>query len=327
MKRPSLTDAEYKLRKKVTPRDEFLQKMDKAIPWKDWVAHIRPFYPEGKRGRPTQGIEKMLRMYLLQCWYNLSDEAIENAIYDSYAFRDFMKINFFDEQVPDATTLLKFRHLLEANKIGEQIFNAIKQGLEETGCMMRGGSIVDATIIQAPSSTKNAAKNRDPEMKSTKKGNQHYFGMKAHIGVDAGSGYIHKVLFTAANIHDVTMASQLVRNDDHTLYGDSGYLGLQERPEIKNDEHLSKMDFRINRRPSTVKKVDGNLGFEKQIEKRKSSVRCKVEHPFLLVKRYFGYVKTRYKGLAKNAHRLYTLFASANLLMCIRAGRCFNARG
>lgn len=321
MKRPSFADAEYKLRKKVTPRDEFLQKMDKAIPWNYLVALIKPFYPEGKRGRPVQGIEKMLRMYLLQCWYNLSDEAVEDSIYDSYAFREFMKINFLDEQVPDATTLLRFRHLLEEHEMGKQIFSAIKRVLEETGCIMRGGSIVDATIIQAPASTKNATKSRDPEMKSTKKGNQHYFGMKAHIGVDAGSGYVHTLLFTAANVHDAVMASQLIRKDDHTLYGDSGYLGIQERQEIKNDEHLSKIDFRINRRPSTVKKADGNLGFEKQIEKRKSSVRCKVEHPFLLVKRYFGYAKTRYKGLAKNAHRLYTLFASANLLMSIRAGR------
>lgn len=295
--------------------------MDKAIPWDDLIALVKPFYPEGTRGRPARGIEKMLRMYLLQCWYNLSGEAVENSIYDSYAFRNFMKINFFDEQVPDATTLLKFRHLPEGHEIGKQIFNAIRQGLEETGCIMRGGSIVDATIIQAPSPTKNAAGARGPEMKSTKKGNRHYFVMKAHIGVDAGSGYVHSAKFTAANVHDVVMANELIRKDDHTLYGDSGYMGLMEKAEIKNDGQLSRIDFRINRRPSTVKKADGNLGFEKQIEKRKSSVRCKVEHPFLLVKRYFGYAKARYKGLAKNAQRLYTLFASANILMCVRAGR------
>lgn len=327
MNQLSLTDAEYSQRKRITKREKFLQAMDDSIPWDKWVRLIQPYYPKGKRGRPPQGIEKMLRMYLLQCWFNLSDEGIEDAIYDSYAFRSFMKITFFDTQVPDSTTLLKFRHLLESNGIQKQIFEAVNVALEESGCMMRGGSIVDATIIQAPSSTKNAHNERDPEMKSTKKGNQYYFGMKAHIGVDAGSGYVHTLEVTSANVHDVTVASQLVREDDHTVYGDSGYLGIGDREEVKSNECLANKDYRINRRPSSVKKCGGTLDWEKNMEKRKSSVRCKVEHPFLLVKRYFGYTKVRYRGLYKNAQRLYTLFASANLLMCIRAGRMFDVIG
>ena len=323
MKHPSLTEIEYGLRKKVTKREEFLKIMDDVIPWEEWVEFVRPYYPRGKHGRPPQGIEKMLRMYLLQCWFNLSDEGIEDAIYDSYAFRSFMKINFFDEQVPDATTLLKFRHLLEKNNIPQQLFQAINRALESGGCMMRGGTIVDATIIQAPSSTKNATGKRDPEMKSTRKGQQYYFGLKVHVGVDAGSGYVHTLEVTSANIHDSVMARHLIREDDHTVYGDSGYLGISEQKEIKTDPHLSSIDYRINRRPSSVKKAGGALDHEKNIEKRKSSVRCKVEHPFLLVKKFFGYAKARYKGLHKNCMRLYTLFTSANMVMCVRAGRSF----
>lgn len=323
MKQSSFTEIEYSLRKKVTKRDEFLKIMDEVIPWKEWVAFVKPFYPSGKRGRPPQGIEKMLRMYLLQCWFNLSDEAIEDAIYDSYAFRTFMKINFVDEQAPDATTLLKFRHLLEEHNISQQFFQAINRALDSAGCVMHGGTIVDATIIQAPSSTKNASGSRDPEMKSTRKGQQYYFGLKAHVGVDAGSGYVHTVEVTSANVHDSVMARHLIRDDDHTVYGDSGYLGVNKQKEVKEDPHLSAIDYRINRRPSSVKKSGGILDFEKNIEKRKSSIRCKVEHPFLLIKRFFAYAKARYKGLHKNTVRLYTLFASANIVMCVRAGRNF----
>lgn len=323
MKQFSFTDIEYSQRKYITKREEFLRIMDEAIPWEEWIDFITPYYHEGKRGRPPQGIEKMLRMYLLQCWFNLSDQGIEDAIYDSYAFRSFMKINFFEEQVPDATTLLKFRHLLERNDIPRQLFNAINYVLEKSGCMMRGGSIVDATIIQAPASTKNASKTRDPEMKSTKKGNQYYFGLKAHIGVDACSGYVHTLEVTPANVHDVCVAASLIRPDDATVYGDSGYLGINERKEVKENPNLASIDYRINRRPSSVKKAGGMLEVEKMIERRKSVIRSKVEHPFLLVKKYFGYAKTRYRGLYKNAQRLYTLFASANIVMCLRSKRSF----
>ncbi len=322
MKQASFTEIEYSLRKRTTKREEFLRAMDEFIPWEEWVAYVEPYYPSGQRGRPPMGIEKMLRMYLLQCWFNLSDEGIEDAIYDSYALRWFMKINFVDEQVPDATTLLKFRHLLEKHGIGKGFFHAFNSTLEKCGYIMRGGTIVDATLLQAPSSTKNEKKQRDPEMCQTKKGNQYYFGMKSHIGVDAGSGYVHSLETTAANVHDITVTSRLIREDDAVVYGDAGYLGIEKREEIASNEHLSSIEYRINRRVGSVQKVPEHLpNYEKQIERRKSSVRSKVEHPFLIIKRFFGYSKTVYRGLAKNTHRLYVLFTSANLLMCIRAGR------
>ena len=322
MNQLNFSDVEYSLRKRTSKREEFLRVMDDIIPWEEWVAYIKPYYPSGQRGRPPMGIEKMLRMYLLQCWFTLSDEGIEEAIYDSYAFRSFMKINFVTEQVPDATTLLGFRHLLEEHNIAKVFFHAISSNLERHGYMMRGGTIVDATLISAPSSTKNEKKERDPEMHQTKKGNQYYFGMKCHVGVDAGSGYVHSIVTTAANVHDITVASQLIREDDEVVYGDSGYIGIEKREEVQNSPHLSTKEYRINRRHKSVQRMpEGCIDWEKQIERRKSSVRSKVEHPFLIIKRYFGFIKTVYRGLAKNTHRLHTLFTSANLLMCARAGR------
>ncbi len=265
------------------------------------------------------GIDKMLRMYLLQVWFNLSDEGVEDAIYDSYAFRKFMGVDFVKEQVPDATTLLKFRHLLEENHLGEEFFKAINRVMEATGHIMHGGTIVDATIISAPSSTKNAEKKRDPEMHQTKKGNEWKFGMKCHIGVDAGSGLVHTITVTSANVHDINEAHKLLREDDEFAYGDNGYSGIEKRDEIKNDKRLSKIDFRINRRPKSLPKVSDNaFDWEREIEHRKSSVRCKVEHAFKIIKDTFGFRKVRYKGLAKNLHKLNVLFACANLLMVKR---------
>jgi len=328
MSQLSFSDIEYSQRKRTTKREEFLKIMEDIIPWEEWVAFIEPYYPSGSRGRPPLGIEKMLRMYLLQCWFNLSDEGIEDAIYDSYALRSFMQVNFnTEQQAPDATTLLKFRHLLEKHNIGQVFFQAISRTLEQCGHMMRGGSIVDATLIQAPSSTKNRDNKRDPEMHQTKKGNEWHFGMKCHIGVDAGSGYVHSIETTAANVHDITMAPSLIREDDDVVYGDAGYLGLEKRDEVAGSAHLSGIDYRINRRVGSVQKVPEYFtNWEKHIEHRKSSVRSKVEHPFLIIKRFFGYSKTVYRGLAKNTHRLHMLFAGANLLMCARAGRLLHLR-
>lgn len=323
MKQQTFSDMEYSNRRKKTKREEFLDSMDKMIPWEHWVSMIRPYYPSGKRGRPPKDIETMLRMYLMQNWFNLSDAAIEDSIYDSYAMRNFMHLDFFTEQVPDATTLLHFRHLLEKYKIGEQIFDDVAARLEKAGLIMRGGTIVDATIIAAPSSTKNKEGKRDPEMHQTKKGNQWYHGMKVHSGVDAGSGYVHTITGTAANVHDIEETANLIREDDEVVYGDSGYSGVEKRKEIRSDEHLSQVDFRTNKRPSSNKTPDSYQGinWNKQIENRKSSTRCKVEHPFLIVKKQFGYSKVAYRGIAKNMNRFHILFASANLLMCIRAGR------
>ena len=316
MKQQSFSDIEYSMRKKITKREEFLNIMEEIIPWDEWVEYIRPYYPSSKRGRPAKGIEIMLRMYLLQIWFNLSDEGIEDAIYDSYAFRKFMGINFLDEQVPDATTLLKFRHLIEKNKIGEQLFRAINYVLEQGGAMMKGGTIVDATIINAPSSTKNREKARDPEMHSTKKGNEWRVGMKCHIGVDAGSGYVHTITATAANVHDIEEAHNLIREDDDVAYGDSGYVGIEKRDEIKNDKHLSTVAYRIVRRPKSLPKVSENAyDWDRMIEHRKSSIRCKVEHPFHYLKNKFGFRKVRYRGIAKNLNKLNVLFTCINLLM------------
>lgn len=281
MSQMTFSDYEYSLRKRKTKREEFLDIMNEIIPWEEWVEFVRPYYPNGKRGRPTKGIEKMLRMYLLQIWFNLSDEGVEDAIYDSYAFRKFMNIDFMEEQVPDATTLLKFRHLLEENHLGEEFFKAINRVMEATGHIMHGGTIVDATIISAPSSTKNAEKKRDPEMHQTKKGNEWKFGMKCHIGVDSGSGLVHTVTVTPANVHDITEAHKLLREDDAVAYGDSGYIGIEKRDEIKNNAHFNKIDFRINRRPKSLPQVsDHTIDWERYIENRKSAVRCKVEPCF-----------------------------------------------
>lgn len=323
MKQLTFTDMEYSNRKKKTKREEFLDAMDEIIPWSHWVDMIRPYYFNNKRGRKPVGIETMLRMYLMQVWFNLSDEGIEDSIYDSYAMRTFMHIDFSEQQVPDATTLLHFRHMLEKNRLGEKIFADVNQRLDKAGLMMHGGTIVDASLIAAPKSTKNQTKKRDPEMHQTKKGNEWYFGMKVHAGVDAGSGYVHTITGTSANRHDVTETSKLIRTDDDIVYGDSGYLGAAERPEIKDDAELSKVEFRINKRPSGLKMADDfkGLNWDKKLEHVKSAIRCKVEHPFLIVKKQMGYAKVVYRGIEKNMNRFHILFASANLIMCNRAGR------
>ena len=299
-----------------TRRRAFLEKMDACVPWQEWIDLIRPFYYEGKRGRPPVELETMLRMYLLQIWFTLSDVGTEEEIYESVSMSWFLGVDPASDRAPDATTLLKFRHLLEKHDLCKAMFRQLNELLEEQGLIMRGGSIVDATIISAPSSTKNRDKARDPEMHQTKKGNQWYFGMKSHIGVDAGSGLVHTVEVTAANVSDVTLTSELMRDDDEVVYGDSGYTGADKRPEIAGDERKSKTIFRVNRKRSTVR-----TAWDQQIETRKSSVRSKVEHPFLIVKRFFGYSKAVYRGLKKNANRLFMLFASANIVMCARAGR------
>jgi IS5 family transposase len=322
IRQQTFSDIEYAKRKRITKRESFLKMMDEIIPWEEWIELIRPFYFKGKRGRPPRGIELMLRMYLLQVWFNLSDEMVEDAICDSYAMRHFVGMNFLEEQAPDATTLLKFRHLLEKHQIGEKLFEAINELLEAKGCMMRGGTIVDATILNAPSSTKNKTGERDPEMHSTKKGNQWYFGMKAHIGVDAGSGYTHTIEVTAANEHDVTQGARLIREDDEVVYGDAGYQGIEKREEIRTDACKSKIEYRINERAGKVKRLAEGFArtVEQERERRKSSVRSKVEHPFRIVKVLFGYRKVAYRGLSKNLNRLQVLFGSANLLMWAWAG-------
>jgi IS5 family transposase len=262
-------------------------------------------------------------MYLLQAWFNMSDEMAEDSIYDSYAMRSFMGVDFDERQAPDSTTLLRFRHLLEEHGLPERLFKDIARTLEENGCLMRGGTIVDAAIIRAPSSAKNASGERDSEMHSAKKGNDWYFGMKAHIGVDAFSGYTHTLEATAANVRDINKAADLIREDDAVVYGDAGYRGIAKREEIESDEKKAGIDFRVNRNPVGYDKSANNIGrqWEKFIGRQKSSVRRKVEHVFRIVKVTFGYRKAVYRGIKKNLNRLYILFVSANILMYARSGR------
>ena len=272
----SFTDVEYSKRRRVSRREQFLDTMDATIPWSRWVGLIEPFYYSSRRGRKPKALETMLRMYLLQAWFSLSDEGVEDAIYDSYAMRRFLGLDFTVEQVPDATTLLHFRHLLEKHQLGRKLLESQGEIFEEQGWIMRGGTIVDATIIAAPSSTKNASGARDPEMRQTKKGNQWYFGMKAHIGVDAGAGYVHSVTATAASVHDLDQITHLVRADDEVVYADAGYQGAERRPDVADDPHLSKVEFRIAARKS---KLAAMAGPDRAAESRKASVRAKVEHP------------------------------------------------
>lgn len=320
---PSFTDVEYGMRRRSTRRETFLTMMDEVIPWAAWTALIEPHYYRAERGRKPRALETMLRMYLLQVWFSLSDEGVEEAIYDSHAMRRFMRLDFSVEQAPDATTLLHFRHLLEKHALGKALFEAQNRLFEENGWVMRGGSVIDATLIAAPSSTKNRDKARDPEMHQTRKGSQWYFGMKAHIGADAGTGYVHTVTATAANVHDLDQAAALVRADDHVAYSDAGYQGIEKRAAISSNPHLSTVEFRVAARKGILNQMAAP---DRAIESRKASIRALVEHPFLIVKRDFGFRKAPYRGLAKNLNRLHVAFASANLLMRARAEALMAAR-
>ena len=310
---PSFTDAEYSQRRRTTRREEFLTMMDQVIPWDEWIGLIEPVYYNKKRGRRPVPIETMLRMYLLQVWFHLSDEGVEDAVNDSYAMRKFMGLDFTVAQVPDATTLLHFRHLLEDHQLGEAMFTALNRLFEANGWIMRGGTVVDATIIDAPSSTKNSSGTRDPEMHQTKKGNQWFFGMKAHIGVDRDSGLVHTVVSTAANAADVTQTGKLLHGKEKTVYADAGYTGADKREELKD----KKIRWNIAERRSRIKALpEGELkDVSEFIEHLVAKVRARVEHPFRVIKRQFGYTKVRYRGLAKNGAQVATLFALSNLWM------------
>lgn len=323
MKKPSAgAQAEYPNKRKITRRERFLARMDALVPWQRLIEALSPFYfpnAAGKRGRPPIGLERMLRIYFLQQWYALADEALEDAIYDSQAMRDFIGIDLAIESVPDATTLLRFRHRLEKHALTQRIFEAINASLAEQGLFMREGTIVDATIVAAAPSTKNQAKQRDPEMKQTKKGNQWYFGLKAHIGVDAVTGLTHSVVATSANVADVTMTGHLVRDDDKRVYGDAGYIGMGHYLGEEKDAPNSRSCVAAKRNAIKKREDSPMKTLLLKIEKTKASIRAKVEHPFHVIKNLFGYRKVRYKGLAKNQAQLFTLFALGNLVL---AGRC-----
>lgn len=315
----SFAAVEWSGRKRRTARGRFLEQMESVVPWADLVALVEPHRPSaGRRGRQPWPTETLLRMFLVQAWLNLSDEGCEDACYDSLAVRDF--VGCWDG-VPDATTLANFRHLVEREGLDGAIFGSVVARLEASGLMMHGGSVVDATIVSAPSSTKNARGERDPEMHQVKKGNQWYHGMKCHTGEDAGTGYVHSATFTAANVPDVAEAHGLVRGDDEFCYADAGYRGVAKREEVASDARLSAIDWRVAMGPSRLRALCGAQWADRDEERRKASVRAKAEHPFQILKRAFGYARCRYRGIAKNAARMRVLLASANLLMVARAGR------
>jgi IS5 family transposase len=326
MKQTSFAGLEYAGKKRQTRRDKFLGEMQRIVPWARLEALIEPHYPKsGRVGRPPIGVSRMLRMYCLQQWYSLADEALEDELYDSQAMREFVGIDLAREQVPDATTLLKFRRLLEQHALTRAIFDEVNAHLSERGLLMRQGTVVDATIIAAPSSTKNEDKARDPEMHQTKKGNQWHFGMKMHIGVDAQSGLIHSVHTTAANEADVAHAHELLHGDERVVHSDAGYTGVDKREEIRTAQRKGRLREGIEWKTAMKRGVlnampEGALkGIIELGERMKAQVRAIVEHPFHVIKNLFGYRKVSYRGLAKNHARAHMHAALANLLIGKRA--------
>jgi IS5 family transposase len=303
----SFATAGFEKYRKRTRRDEFLAQMDLVVPWSRLCALIEPNYPKGEgAGRPTVGIERMLRIYFLQQWFNLSDPGVEESLYDSASMRQFVGIDLGREAVPDETTVCKFRHLLEKHELGKAIFAEVNAHLKGQGMKVSTGTIVDATIINAPSSTKNQDKQRDPEMHQTKKGNQWYFGMKAHIGVDSRNKLIHSVVASAANVHDSQALPYLLHGKERRVWGDSAYRGQREAIG-KRARHAR--DFTNEKASSHHPLTDQ----QRRRNRTKSKVRAKVEHCFLVIKRIFGFNKVRYRGLAKNLHRLQVTCALTNL--------------
>lgn len=302
-----------------TNKKEFLNKMDSVIPWETFVKEIEPYYYKGERGNKPYPLELMLRIYMLQNLYDLADMKVMYEILDSRAFTEFCCINSPDE-VPDGDTIGRFRNLLNKHGLQQTIFATVVDLLLQRGLILKKGTIVDSTFIEAPSSTKNKEKKRDPEAHSAKKGNTWHFGYKMHIGVDRDSGLVHHVKTTSANEHDVTATSELMHGEEETLNGDSGYIGADKRPEaIRKNKQGKKIKYIINRKQSSINKLSKSGQYAaKKREHEKSSVRCKVEHVFAVVKRLFGYRKTRYRGLRKQMLKSYIMFALANLYLADR---------
>jgi len=313
MKQISFADAEYAGKRKKTRREVFLEEMERVVPWKALLKVIEPFYPVAGNGRRPYPLATMLRVHLMQNWFALSDPAMEEALYEIASLRNFAGLDL-RKAIPDETTILNFRHLLEENDLAEDILKQVNVHLMRKGLLLKRGSIVDATIIAAPSSTKNAEGERDPEMHQTKKGNQWHFGMKAHIGVDADSGLVHTVTTTPANESDVEQVADLLHGKEEHVYADSGYRGAASRVDRED------LQWHIAARPSDIAKMpEGRAKARaRKQEHRKASVRAKVEHPFRVIKRQFGLVKVRFRGLAKNTAHLLTLFALSNLWMARR---------
>ena len=309
------TDYEQTYAKKKTRRQRFLDEMEATVPWDAFLALISPVYhrPSTKGGRPPFPLEVMLRIHLLQQWFTLSDPLMEEMLIDTPCFRRFAGIDMVEDRIPDETTILNFRHLLEENRIAEQILETVNQSLREKGVMLKEGTILDATIINAPSSTKNKRGERDPEMHSVAKGNQWFFGMRCHIGVDAASGLVHSVVSTAANVHELNTAADRVHGEERVIYGDSGHIGIEKREEFKDCDAEMRIAMKPGQRRVLADTPEGRL--LDLMEAAKAHIRAKVEHPFRIIKCQFGFRKVFYRGIRKNNLKLTMLFALANLWM------------
>ena len=312
-KQPAFPGLRQSMKKKQTRREKFLAEMEAVVPWSRLLALIEPHYPKAgpKGGRPPMPLETMLRVYFLQQWYALSDPLAEEMLYDSDAMRQFAGIELGDDRIPDETTILNFRHLLEKHQLTEQLFVEVNSHLADQGITLRSGTLVDATIIDAPSSTKNTAGARDPEMSSTKKGNQWYFGMKAHVGVDADSGIVHSLETTTAKVHDSQVWDELLHGKETSVWADRGYVSAAREAAFSGPGKFWGV-IRKAPRGAALHPVD------EDINRVIARVRARVEHPFRVIKRQFGYLKTRYRGLAKNRAQLFTLFALGNLFLVRR---------
>jgi IS5 family transposase len=311
MKQATLATGTFDRYAKTTKRAVFLAEMNRVVPWAALCELIAPHYPKASKGRPPIGVERMLRIYFLQQWFNLSDPGVEEALYESVSMRSFVGIDLGREPVPDETTVCKFRHLLEQHALGKRIFEEVGRHLQALGMKVSGGTIVDATIIAAPSSTKNQDGERDPEMRQTKKGNQWHFGMKGHIGVDSKTKLIHSVVATAANVHDSQVLPDLLHGEETRYWGDAAYIGQKQAARKKAPKAKDFTNRRATRSHALTEE-------ERLTNRRKSSVRAKVEHAFCIIKRVFGFAKVRYRGMKKNAHRLFVTCALANLYMVRR---------
>jgi IS5 family transposase len=311
MKQQSLATAGFELSAKRTRKREFLDEMNLVVPWAELVGLIEPHAPAGKTGRPPFAVETMLRIHFMQQWFGLSDPAMEEALHDVPLYCQFARLDPGMSRLPDESTILRFRHLLEEHSLSLQIMAAINATLAARGLMLKSGTVVDATLIAAPSSTKNKDGQRDPEMHQSKKGNQWHFGMKAHIGVDADSGLVHTVIGTAGNVGDVTQGHGLLHGQEKVVFADAGYQGADKRPEATG------VQWQVATRPGKRRENKDTAWGQllEQAEQLKASIRAKVEHPFRVIKRQFGHTKVRYRGLEKNTAQLFTLFALSNLWM------------
>jgi IS5 family transposase len=306
-------DLGLNLTTKRTRKREFLDEMNRVVPWTSLVELVTPYAPEGKKGRPPFAVATMLRIHFMQQWFTLSDPAMEEALHDVPLFREFAGLDSWTTRLPDESTILRFRHLLETHKLAAQMLEVINDLLRAKGLMLKAGTVVDATLIAAPSSTKNASGERDPEMHQSKKGNQWYHGMKAHIGVDAESGLVHTVRGTAGNVNDVVEANALLHGEETEVFADAGYQGAHKRADAPEG-----VNWHVAMRPGKRRALDKTRRSHQlidELERLKASMRAKVEHPFRVIKRQFGHVKVRYRGLKKNTAQLVTLFALSNLWM------------